>query len=82
MLKSHPLSIMLVGFVAGLKKRYAGATVMLDGNSYSEDALEKLFQSCIDDTEAADAAVVTKVAAVKKAHDTTARVRPVAVAFK
>jgi hypothetical protein len=82
MLKSHPLATLLAGFIPGLKKRYAGTTLMLDGKPYLESDLEVLFKSCIDDTDAADAATVAKVTAVKKAHDTAAMVRPVAVAFK
>jgi len=80
--KPHPLVTMLTGFIAGMKKHYAGASMMLDGKSYTETSLETLFQSCIDDSNAADEAVATKVAAVKKAHDTAALVRPVAMAFK
>src|SRR5579864_6705996 len=82
MLKPHPLVTMLTGFIAGMKKHYAGATIMLEGKSYTDNALETMFQSCIDDSNAADEAVATKVTAVKKAHDTTALVRPVAMAFK
>jgi hypothetical protein len=78
----HPFSATLVGFIAGLKKHYAGQTVMLDGKSYTADALELLFQSCVDDETQAVQATVAKTTAVKKARDTAAQVRPVAKAFK
>ncbi|HEX8794665.1 MAG TPA: hypothetical protein VF765_27150 [Polyangiaceae bacterium] len=78
----HPFAATLVGFIAGLKKHYAGQTVMLDGKSYTADALGLLFQSCVDDETQAVQATVTKTAAVKTANDTAAQVRPVAKAFK
>ncbi|HTQ41481.1 MAG TPA: hypothetical protein VMI75_01915 [Polyangiaceae bacterium] len=78
----HPFSATLVGFIAGLKKHYAGQTVMLDGKSYTADALELLFQSCVDAETGAVQATVAKTTAVKQARDSAAQVRPVASAFK
>jgi len=82
MLKTHPLAEVLVGFIAGLKKHYAGATLMLGGKSIGADALEVQFQSCIDAVNGANEATVAKTTAVKGARDTAAQVRPVAAAFK
>jgi hypothetical protein len=55
---------------------------MLDGKSYTADALELLFQSCVDTETQAVQATVAKTTAVKQARDTAAQVRPVARAFK
>jgi len=78
----HPFAATLVGFIAGIKKHYAGQTVMLDGKSYTADALALLFQSCVDAETQAVQATVVKTTAVKKARDTAAQVRSVAKAFK
>jgi hypothetical protein len=78
----HPFAATLVGFIAGLKKHYAGQTMMLDGKSYPADALELLFQSCVDTETQAVQATVAKTTAVKQARDTAAQVRPVARAFE
>ncbi len=80
--KIHPFAATLIGFIAGIKKHYAGQTVMLDGKSYTADALGLLFQSCVDAETGAVQATVAKTKAVKQAHDAAAQVRPVAVAFK
>jgi hypothetical protein len=80
--KIHPFAATLVGFIAGLKKHYAGQSVMLDGKSYTADALELLFQSCIDAETGAVQATVAKTTAVKQARDSAAQVRPVAKALK
>ena len=78
----HPVSSTLVGFIAGMKKHYSGQTLMLDGKSWTTAALELFFQGCVDASTAAIDASVAKTAAVKRARDTVAQVRPVAVAFK
>jgi hypothetical protein len=80
--KIHPFSSILVGFIAGLKKHYAGQTVLLDGKSWAVDALEAFFQTGVDAVQGASDAAVAKTKAVKLARDTVAQVRPVANAFK
>jgi hypothetical protein len=78
----HPFATTLVGFIAGLKKHYAGQTLMLDGKSYTADALGLLFQSCVDAEAGAVQATVAKTTAVKQARDSAAQARPVARALK
>jgi hypothetical protein len=78
----HPFALTLVGFIAGMKKHYAGQTIMLDGKSWVVDALEAFFQSGVDAVTGAADAAVAKTTAVKNARDTVAQVRPVAKAFK
>jgi len=78
----HPFAATLVGFMAGLKKHYAGQTLMLDGKSYTADALGLLFQSCVDAETGAVQATVAKTTAVKQARDSAALVRPIARALK
>ena len=78
----HPFALTLVGFIAGMKKHYAGQSIMLDGKPWAVDALEAFFQSAVDATDGAADATVAKTTAVKKARDAVAQVRPVARAFK
>ncbi len=79
--KIHPFASVLVGFIAGMKKHYAGQTIMLDGKSWVVDQLETFFQSGVDAVTGATDAAVAKTTAVKKARDAVAQVRPVAKAF-
>jgi hypothetical protein len=70
------------GFIAGIGKHYAGATLQLDGKSVTAASLVTLFQAVADAEEASQAAATQRTAAVAKAAAAVEQAKPAAKAFK
>ncbi|HEY8040919.1 MAG TPA: hypothetical protein VIF15_14035 [Polyangiaceae bacterium] len=81
-MRAHPLAAEVLGFIVGINKHYANATLMLDGKSTSAASLVQSFQQCGDLAAAATQAEVQRAAAVKAAKEVATQVAPVAAAFK
>jgi hypothetical protein len=81
-MRIHPLAAQVLGFISGLQKHYANATLVLDNKSYPVAELVQMFQSCSDSAAAATSADVQRTTAVKAAEAMAAQVGPVAAALK
>jgi hypothetical protein len=81
-MRIHPLAAQVLGFIAGLQKHYANATLVLDNKSYPVAELVQMFQGCSDAAAAATAADAQRTTAVKAAEALAAQVGPIAVSLK
>jgi hypothetical protein len=81
-MRVHPLAAQVLGFINGLQKHYANATLLLDNTSYTVAELVTMFQSCGDSAAAATQAEAQRATAVKAAEAIAAQVSPIALALK
>jgi hypothetical protein len=81
-MKTHTIAAQVLGYIHGLQKHYANATLMLDNTSYPVAQLVQLFQACSDAAASATQAEVQRATAVKNAAALAAQVQPIALALK
>ena len=74
--------LQLEGFIAGISKHYAGATLQMGGQAVPASTVVTTFQACIDACNAVEPVEVARTAAVAKADATVAAARPLARTFK
>ncbi|HEY3815633.1 MAG TPA: hypothetical protein VGL81_00600 [Polyangiaceae bacterium] len=72
----------VLGFIAGIGKHYAGATLQLDSQSVPAASLVTLFQAAVDTDALVAPANTARTAAVEKANAAMETARPMAKAFK
>ncbi|HEY3816555.1 MAG TPA: hypothetical protein VGL81_05265 [Polyangiaceae bacterium] len=72
----------LLGFIAGINKHYAGATLQLDSQSVAATSLVTLFQTAVDADALVAPADTARTAAIEKATVALQAARPMAKAFK
>ena len=74
--------LQLEGFIAGINKHYAGATLQMGGQAVPAGTVVTTFQACIDACNAVEPADVARTAAVAKADATVAAAKPMAKTFR
>ena len=79
-MKTHTIAAQVLGYIHGLQKHYANATLMLDNTSYPVAQLVQLFQACSDAAASATQAEVQRATAFLTA--VAAQVQPIALALK
>jgi hypothetical protein len=72
----------LLGFIAGINKHYAGATLQLDSQAVTAASLVTLFQTVVDTAAAVTPTEVARTAAIEKATAAMEAAKPMATAFK
>ena len=72
----------LLGFIAGINKHYAGATLQVGGQSVTAASLVTLFQTVTNAADAAKVADTQRTAAIAKVDAAIEQAGPMAAAFK